>query len=160
VIVWRIVRPVYAANPLSGLGAAQSGSRWNSRGVRMAYTSTSRALAVLEALVHVTREYFPHDAVLLPIEIPDNLIEVMPELPEGWDEIPYSPSARLAGDRWIKSGASLALRVPSAVLPAESNVLINPAHPQFGLIRLGEPESRVFDGRLLGAALPQLSHPK
>ncbi len=151
-IVWRIVRPVYAANPLSGIGAARRGSRWNSKGVRMAYAATSRPLAVLEALVHVGRDYLPLDAVLLPVEVPDSLVEQLGSPPSGWDELPFSQTARMAGDRWIAEGKSLGILVPSAVLPLERNLLINPAHPGFCRIRLGTPERDPFDRRLLGTA--------
>ena len=72
--VWRITRSVHAASPLSGEGAARSGNRWNSAGVRIAYTSTSRALAVLEMLVHVTRDTIPEDIVLIPVDVPASLI--------------------------------------------------------------------------------------
>lgn len=149
-LVWRIVRPVYAANPLSGAGAARWGSRWNSAGVRMAYASTSRPLAVLESLVHLTRDYFPRDAVLVPIEVPGRLIAEVPELPAGWNDIPYSGESRRIGDLWVEQNTSLAMLVPSAVLPAERNLLINPAHAHFGEIRVGAPEPDAFDRRLFG----------
>jgi RES domain-containing protein len=67
---WRVTRKLYAANALSGEGAARAGNRWNSKGVRVAYASSSRALAVLEMLVHVTRDTVPGDTVLVPVEIP------------------------------------------------------------------------------------------
>lgn len=148
--VWRIVRPAYAANPLSGVGAALAGNRWNSVGIRMGYSSTSRPLAVLEMLVHLTRNNTAPDAVLVPLEIPDELVTELHDLPTGWDEYPYAEGARHAGDRWAKSGNSLGLLVPSAVLTAERNLLINPAHPQIGKVRVGRPEIRAFDKRLYG----------
>ena len=147
---WRIVRPVYAANPLSGAGAAQAGSRWNSKGVRMAYASTNRPLAVLETLVHVTGEYLPVDAMLLPLEIPDDLVEELSDVPAGWNELPYSIDSRRIGDRWVRQNSSLAMLVPSAVLRSERNILVNPAHAQFGRIRIGAPEPDAFDKRLFG----------
>jgi hypothetical protein len=39
--------------------------------------------------------------------------------------------------------------VPSVVLPADRNVLINPAHPQMRNIRVGPAEQFGFDRRLL-----------
>ena len=147
---WRIVRPDYAANPLSGVGAARSGSRWNSVGVRMGYASTSRPLAILETLVHASQGYYPLNSVFVPIEIPDNLVVELAELPNGWNDIPYSVEARITGDGWIKEGSSLAMLVPSAVLPAEKNILVNPALAQFSQIRIGEPEPHSFDRRLFG----------
>jgi RES domain-containing protein len=42
--------------------------------------------------------------------------------------------------------------VPSAVLPAERNILINPAHPDFGRIEVGKPENHALDQRLFGVS--------
>ena len=148
---WRAVRPAYAADPLSGAGAARAGSRWNSPGVRLGYASTSRPLAVLETLVHSTRGYYPVDAVLVPIEIPDEMVADVPALPRDWNRLPYGAGSRQVGDHWIKQGSSLAMLVPSAVLPAERNILINPGHVLFGQIRIGEPETHAFDRRLFGS---------
>jgi len=147
---WRAVRPAYAANPLSGEGAARAGSRWNSPGVRLGYASTSRPLAVLETLVHATRGFYPVDAVLVPVDVPDEMVADVPSLPKDWSQLPYSAGSRLIGDHWVKLGASLAMLVPSAVLPAERNVLINPGHVLFSQIRIGEPELNAFDRRLFG----------
>jgi RES domain-containing protein len=145
---WRITRPAHAANPLSGEGAARFANRWNSKGVRVAYTSTSRPLAVLEMLVHVTRDTFPSDAVLLPVQVPDGLITQLKDLPENWNDFPYAEAARNAGDKWIKEASSAALLVPSAVLPLEWNLLINPRHPEFSKIRVGAAEAPGLDPRL------------
>jgi RES domain-containing protein len=150
VVGWRIVRPVHAANPLSGAGAARWGSRWNSVGVRMAYVSTSRSLAILEMLVHVSPDSMPADFVLVPVEIPDRLIGTVDELPEGWNALPYRPEPRRWGDSWIREGVSLAVFVPSAVVPAERNILINPAHADFSQVQVGQPELNAFDRRLFG----------
>jgi RES domain-containing protein len=114
----------------------------------MAYASTSRALAVLEMLVHVARRNSPRDAVFIPIEIPESLVSGLPDLPDVWNDYPYRTASRQIGDNWVKSGSSPAMFVPSAILPAERNILINPAHPHFGQIRVGEPEPHAFDRRL------------
>jgi RES domain-containing protein len=146
--VWRITRPDYVSTTLSGEGAARAGNRWNSRGVRVAYTSTSRALAVLEMLVHVNRETVPTDTVLVPIEVPDELIVELKHLPKGWDEYPYRDTARVIGDKWVREKSSAALLVPSAVLKPEQNLLINPGHPDFPKIRIQAPEEKALDRRV------------
>jgi RES domain-containing protein len=150
VLAWRIIRTAHSEDPLSGAGAARWGNRWNTIGVRMAYVSTSRPLAVLEMLVHLPREITPLDATLMPLEIPDDLIEGLPDLPEGWNHFPYRAAARRIGDRWIERGSSVAMFVPSAILPAERNILINPVHAHFKQIRIGQPEAHAFDRRLFG----------
>ncbi len=146
--VWRITRAVHAANPLSGEGAARAGNRWNSVGVRMGYTSTSRPLTVLEMLVHVTRETVPLDILLIPIDVPDDLITELKPVPKQWNEVPFNSQARAAGDHWVSAMSSAGLLVPSAVLTAEQNLLINPLHPEFSRIRVLEGESNFLDLRL------------
>ncbi len=50
---------------------------------------------------------------------------------------------------WLASKASLGLWVPSFVEPAERNLLINPAHPNYAKIKLViEKNPFVFDPRL------------
>jgi RES domain-containing protein len=145
---WRLVRPGYADNPLSGSGAARWGSRWNSVGIAVAYVATSRPLALLEMLVHLRSDRFPDGGIFMPMEIPDDLISGIPHLPEGWNHFPYQPASLQIGDRWIAEGSSPAMFVPSAILPAERNILINPSHAQFRQIRIGKPEPYAFDRRL------------
>jgi RES domain-containing protein len=150
VLTWRIIHPDRAAEPLSGAGAARWGGRWNSAEVRTVYTASSRALAVLEMLVHVTRDRAPLHALLFPIEIPDDLIAGIPDVPEGWNSHPHGRETQLIGDRWVAEERSPAMFVPSAIIPAERNILINPNHARFGEIRLGEAEPHAFDRRLFG----------
>jgi RES domain-containing protein len=147
-MVWRVTRRVYCANPLTGEGAARAGNRWNSKGVRIAYTSTSRSLAVLEMLVHVTRETVPADVVLVPVEVPDELVTDLQSIPNGWDDYPYRDEACEAGDRWVRERSSAAMLVPSAVLRREKNLLINPAHPDFQKVRVHAVEENALDMRL------------
>jgi RES domain-containing protein len=147
--VWRITRSVHASHPLSGEGAARAGNRWNSRGVRIAYTSTSRPLAVLEMLVHVARESLPEDIVLIPIDVPGDLIGELETPPKNWNALPYSSQGRHSGDQWAHDKKSAALLVPSAVLPAEKNLLINPMHPEFSKVKIHMPERHAIDRRLL-----------
>lgn len=147
--VWRLTRAVHSAAPLSGHGAALAGNRWNSPGVRVAYASTSRPLAVLEMLVHVTRDTVPVDPVLVPIEVPDDVVLEATDLPMDWNALPYGSEGRRFGDRWISEQPSVGLLVPSVVLPAERNLLINPAHPAFRKVKVQPLERFAFDRRLL-----------
>lgn len=146
--VYRITAPAYVARALSGEGAARFPGRWNSAGTRMAYTASSASLAILEMLVHVDRRAVPADRRLLTFELPDDAVVDIERRPRGWDKLPYSPEVRRAGDAWIRSGASLALRVPSAVVRGEHNVLINPAHARIGEVRLLANEPLALDTRL------------
>ena len=150
--IYRISKPEYVSQALSGIGAAMAAGRWNSSGVRIAYTAQSAALAILEILVHVDKSEVPHGLRLLSYEIDTKKIETLSTLPRAWKQLPYSASVRHAGDRWIKAGSSLALRVPSAVAPHEFNILINPLHDAVDAISLVADEELIFDERLIGGA--------
>ena len=150
--VYRISRPEYVATALLGNGAALAPGRWNSRGVRLAYTASSVSLAMLEILVHVNREDVPEGRRMLAYEFPDAALAELPpnRWPRGWDKLPYSDAVRRVGDGFVRDGSQLALRVPSAVARGEFNVLVNPAHPQFGQIRLLADDPLALDPRLFG----------
>jgi len=79
----------------------------------MGYASSSRPLAILEMLVHLTRYTVPTDTILIPIEVPDELIMKAQGLPSDWNALPYSSAARQFGDRWAREGASAVLLLPS-----------------------------------------------
>lgn len=68
-------------------------------------------------------------------------------LPTDW---PTDEGATQAlGITWLSSGSSLGLWVPSFVERSETNLLINPAHPQYTSIRLTvERNPFRFDPRL------------
>lgn len=116
----------------------------------MAYTASSKALAMMELLVHVGRDNVPASSVMLSIDIPDAHIAMLGRLPAQWNELPYRASVQKVGDRWAAKGASLALRVPSAVVPGEFNVLVNPLHADFRSITIVGQEPLEWDARLFG----------
>ncbi|MFO1361544.1 MAG: RES family NAD+ phosphorylase [Burkholderiales bacterium] len=147
--VWRLTRAVYASDPLSGRGAAIAGNRWNSPATRIGYAASSRALAALEMLVHVTRETVPPDLMFVAVDLPDRLVVEATAIPGDWADLPYGPNARRFGDRWAAERRSLGLLVPSVVVPAERNVLINPQHRAIGRVRVGPVEPFAFDERLI-----------
>lgn len=62
---------------------------------------------------------------------------------------PYPESTQALGLEWALSLRSLALRVPSAVVPVEFNLLLNPRHPAMREVRTGEPQPLFLDPRLL-----------
>ncbi len=70
-------------------------------------------------------------------------------LPARWRRFPSPPENQAIGDRWVAEGRSLILRVPSVIVPAAANFLINPSHPEFGKVAVGRPERFAFDPRLL-----------
>lgn len=147
---WRICRRRYAADAATGEGARRYGGRWNSRGVRVVYASTSLALAAVETFVNLEPNLRPADLVSIEGEIPDGFDtgRLDPNtLPPHWHET-RDESLRRFGDEWIRGGRSAALLVPSAAIRGEWNVLLNPAHPDFSEIKFRDPEPFEFDVRM------------
>jgi RES domain-containing protein len=147
---WRISKKRYAKNALDGEGAYRYGGRWNSRGVRVLYLSSSPALAALEVLVNADAQLLlavPY--VAIAVEFDESLVTRPERLPKNWRDDPPPKSAARIGDDWVVSAASLLLEVPSAVIPFERNYLLNPAHPAMGSLRIGKPQAFSFDPRLL-----------
>ncbi|KAA1248178.1 RES family NAD+ phosphorylase [Aquimarina sp. RZ0] len=149
-LVYRIAKQKYIKD-LTGIGAKTVGGRWNPKGVAVLYTSTSAALSVLEVLAHLPVAYFPDDMSVATIEIPDELVSSIDikELPRDWDKIPPSTGIQHFAMNWISENISVGLKVPSIIVPKEQNLLINPLHPDFDLVKLIEIGPFSFDTRLL-----------
>lgn len=151
--VFRIVRERHLAEALGGNGAALSeGNRWNSFGTRLVYTSDSRALALLELAVHLDlSEDLPNDRYMVEIEIPNGfkvLVLDAKDLPEGWNQSPPGGLTRKKGDGFIIEAAAVVMRVPSSIVPKESNYLINPGHPAAAGVTIISNERLDIDQRL------------
>ena len=69
--VYRVCRARYAR--LDGEGANLAGGRWNSPGHAVVYMAQSVALAVLENLVHMSRQDFPSNYVCVAAVIPESV---------------------------------------------------------------------------------------
>jgi len=146
--VWRIVKEKHAATAFSGEGARRYGGRWNSVGTSVVYTSGSKALVALEALVHLNPPVI-FKYVAIAIEFDDALVEKVAALPAEWTEEPPPPATKAIGDLWVKEARSAVLELPSVIVPGEPNYLLNPAHPDFKKIVIGKSEPFSFDPRLL-----------
>ena len=151
---WRIVKSRYASTAFDGEGARLYGGRWNSPGTRMVYTSSTISLAVLEVLVHLQEASLLSSYSLLSVSFDDAFVERLDRsmLPDGWRIYPPPSDLQRIGDDWVRSQRSVALEVPSVIVERESNYLLNPAHPDFSSVVIGEPESFTFDERLPGGS--------
>ena len=147
--VYRLSRSVHARD-LTGRGAELSGGRWNSKGTPMVYASDSIALSTAEIAVRTTLGNIPEDFVLVVYEIPENSVLKLEDndLPSDWKFYPLLPSTQRIGDSFIAKNRFLILKVPSAVVPAESNFLINPYHKEIKKVELVRIEPYSFDERL------------
>lgn len=143
-----MVWATFVADAFSGEGARLHGGRWNSRGLPAVYCASSRALAILETLVHTDRtELLQRCYTMIPVEIADEAIEVLTHPPRDWR------SSQLAcqriGDHWLRAQRSVAFEVPSLPGYPERNLILNPAHPGWSrAVQIRKPESVELDPRL------------
>lgn len=135
---------------LSGEGASVYGGRWNSKGLRMLYSAEHISLALLELLVNMnpsTSPFLP-SFHLLEIDLPETTFPVLnaADIKKDWrSDLQYS---RFIGDEFLKARSSLLMKVPSAVVPEEYNVIINPYHKDFAKIKTIRAKTYKIDGRL------------
>lgn len=149
--VYRLAREQYAS-PLSGVGAAIKGGRWNSVGIEMIYTAANRSLAMAEVAVHFTLATLPKDYVMITIHIPENVSSkkiVVDDLPTDWKQFPHPPTTQKIGDAFVMENKYCILWMPSVVTQGDYNVLINPNHKEFSKIKITALEPFPFDRRIL-----------
>jgi len=138
------------ARDLSGKGARLTGGRWNPKDTAVIYTSESRSLAAMEFLVHVSLTDIPPGIKIVSIDVPETIVpkEIDPSsLPKDWRRSPAPFSLGDIGAKWVSRMESLLLRVPSAVVKHEFNILINPNHPDFKSVSIIEVENFMYDER-------------
>lgn len=144
-LVYRIARKKYI-NDLSGKGAELAGGRWNLKGLPVIYTSSTLSLAMFEILVHTDKDLPPVDMYFSELEIPDKLI-----IDDYFNEVSFEHALNI-GSNWIKEAESLAIKVPSVLMPKnytrDFNVIINPRHKDFPKIKNLKTEPCNFDLRL------------
>ena len=146
---WRLVKARHADTAFSGIGARLAGGRWNQPGTSVVYLSSTLSLAVLELFVHLDRRSRSLiELVAIPVRIPDGVVAGRPPLPRNWREEPPPRSTRDVGTAWVRSGTSCGLRIPSAIVPVEDNLMLDPNHPDFRRVEIGEPEPFSLDPRL------------
>jgi RES domain-containing protein len=147
VTVYRICGSKYPNN--DGEGARLYGGRWNHKGTPLLYFGSTISLCALEVLAN--SEKLPANMVSIAAEIPDRMpipAYTEADVPMDWNA-PVPPAlTKDLGTTWAKLKTSLAISVPSAIVPDERNYLVNPLHPDFPLIRFSPPKPFVFDPRL------------
>lgn len=117
-------------------------------GEPVVYCSSTLSLAALETFVHLGEEGRAIAFVFLEAVIPPGLrIEHLGKPPRGWRQEPPGEASMEAGSKWFRERRSAALSVPSAAVPQESNILLNPLHPDFPRIAVSKPRPFSFDSR-------------
>ncbi|NDP64707.1 RES domain-containing protein [Polaromonas sp.] len=151
--VWRITTALLAATVFSREGADLYRGRWNPKGFVLVYTAESRAMALLEMMMQDAPWRVRY--VLIQAQLPDMLGETLVELADlapDWRGLERRAALQSIGRDWLERGRSAVLAVPSAVVPAERNYLLNPAHLDFARITMGKPKAMDTDFRLMGHA--------
>jgi RES domain-containing protein len=149
-IVWRITTARFARYAFSGEGARLYGGRWSPKGVPVVYTAANQSLAMLEMLVQdqpLRARY-----VMIEAGIPSTVrIErvSIDDLPSDWRELGARQKLQAIGAAWARKQKAAVLAVPSAIVPRESNYLLNPLHPGFKRITISKPSTVETDLRLI-----------
>ncbi len=149
--VWRLCHQRFATSAFDGEGARLYGGRWNHKGLPVVYCSATLSLAVLEVLVHHRVAIPPQDFVAVPAELPARLkitTLTAADLPADWQQDPAPASLQELGSDWLHKATTVALAVPSVLVPQEFNYLLNPQHKDFSHVVIGKPEKFPFDARL------------
>ena len=148
--LWRLYRAAYGPG-LDGMGATFADGRWHTRGARVVYFGATAAIVVLERLAHTDPDLLPSDLRLACFEVPEtisriNAADISP-LARNWmrDE----NATRRIGSQWWHERSAPLLLVPSAILPEESNYVLNAQHPEAKSLQLIRERSFTFDPRLI-----------
>jgi RES domain-containing protein len=150
--IYRLTRRLFAGkNPFDGEGSFLFGGRWSSIGTRVCYASTHRSLAILEYRAHIDLAFLPSDLVIATLEVADTVaIAPTPSLPRNWKDYPAPARLRKIGDGFVAEGKALLMLVPSALVPQENNVMLNPLHPEFRAMTHRRPVTPfIYDARLV-----------
>lgn len=144
--LWRISN----YSDLSGIGGLRVAGRWHSQGKRIVYLADHPSSALLEMLVHMDRDLIPPTYQLLRVVVPNDVVVEVPLLEAlGPDWRSSAMLSREIGDRWLDSGSSALLKVPSAISEHSNNFLVNPTHLDAERIIIAEVIKAPFDSRLL-----------
>lgn len=147
-LVYRISSAKYIGD-LSGNGSKLYGGRWNDKGTSMVYFASTRAMAVLELLVHLAPDDLVKDYVLAVFDVPDDKILAVKiaELPENWQETENANYLRKLGKKFIDDCKCLLMKIPSALVDEENNFVMNPLHKDANKVKLISQRVFNFDRR-------------
>ena len=144
-LVYRIAKEKFIRD-ISGKGAELSGGRWNPKGIPALYTSSSLALCICEILVHTDKDIPPMDMCFAELSVPDKYVSDM------YFSFESLKSSLQNGEIWLRNTSLLAIKVQSSILPEQYdkdfNVIINPLHPDFSIVKIERIAPCSFDSRL------------
>ena len=146
-LLYRVVAAKEGAHAFEAHPPYHAG-RWTSKGTPALYVSLSAGTALLEKLVHLEED--GSNLVLAIGSMPTAALTAKVSLPPEWNLLPYRSGVQCTGDAWLREHRYLGIRVPSAVVHAESNVILDVEHPEFARIKLLETQPLTLDRRLRG----------
>lgn len=144
---YRVIEASQASEPFA---PATGGGRWSPPGKACVYASLSPAGAMLEYLAH-NPDGAPPGLLLATAELPAGTTLAECNEPSTWRDLPYRQEVQQVGADWLGSGRSLALRVPSALVDGETNVLLDPSHPGYAAVQVQSLAPVRVDPRLRSA---------
>lgn len=148
--IYRVSKTQYI-DDLSGEGARLYGGRWNKIGDPMLYFSKNLSLSLLEIIVHADFAELSLDYSFVEAEIPDSNIKSIRSVEfihPKWKTDEGIGRLQTLGANWLVKKESLALKVPSVILPQEHNILVNPKHRDFKDLKIVKIEKLDLDPRL------------
>lgn len=148
--VYRLASRLYI-DDREGIGAKLYGGRWNPQKTPCIYTSQSISLALLEKYVHAQGMEQMQNLALLEAEIPHVkacFFEVdLHKLKPSWaSDIEYT---QWLGEQLLKDESIVAFSVPSVLIPAERNIVLNPRAVAFFEVNFHRVIDFATDYRLL-----------
>ncbi|MFD2264461.1 RES family NAD+ phosphorylase [Lacibacterium aquatile] len=151
--VWRICYNGDLRLQALPYGSTLAPGRWHLPppfGYSVVYAGSSRALTQLEKRVHANG-FQPANQALIRLDLPEGArINAADDL--GLERSRWRRDAGYTqhfGTEWLRKGTALGLWVPSIIEPREMNLLINPAHSEYGAIQIAiEDPDFQFDPRL------------
>lgn len=146
--LWRLYRRQYGPG-LDGIGGTFADGRWHTQGERVVYFGGSAAIVVLERLAHTDPDLLPDDLWLADFDFSETIANVAEfgGLSAEWTR--DEETTRRIGRLWRQQGSACVLAVPSAILPEESNYVLNPQHGDAARLRLLGERRFSFDPRLI-----------
>jgi RES domain-containing protein len=147
--VYRISKCEYI-NDLNGTGAANYPGRWHSKGTYILYTAATPSLALLESVVHISNIAVASYCMIC-LSVPEESMQEITaqQLPPDWFVNPPPDVLKNLGNRFVRENKYLVLKVPSAIMPEESNFLLNPSHDDFRKISVIYTRNIPIDERFL-----------
>lgn len=149
-LVYRLYKSTYIAEPLSAEGARRAGGRWNPIGYPILYTSATPELALLEVAVHLDPHYIPNFHLLV-LDIPTDCRTVsISDLPTGWQDEQPNESLSVYLIDWLRQPDLLTVSVPASIVTRSQNFLLHTLHPDFiSMVRIIENAPFYIDSRIV-----------